>query len=300
MVDKRSLPHLSASTPSPRGAILGGLSDASSPSGGSSSKKSHEQSSSSPFPPTSPPLADGAAVPRSKLTKKANLAVNTELRGQRGVAERASGISEKGLQPSSPAEVNQRIAHGALNNARADSMHSRSRSPNSPNSKIPPPTKRSTSETSRATPSPSSAASPGNLPLSNRQPSADTAAHPLVPWKLELDCAWSSIPHPLKVHRGGEDVHIVCRAGGATLIGVFDGVGGWAEVGVDPADYARRLGYMIEVQLRADPTTATKLERPLLVWLQRAAEKLHKEEMPGSCTACLALLTDEVSVVTFV
>ena len=49
-------------------------------------------------------------------------------------------------------------------------------------------------------------------------------------WKLELDCAWSSIPHPLKVHRGGEDVHIVCRAGGATLIGVFDGVGGWSEV----------------------------------------------------------------------
>ena len=40
-------------------------------------------------------------------------------------------------------------------------------------------------------------------------------------WRLELDCAWSSIPHPLKVHRGGEDVHIVCRAGGETRMFVL-------------------------------------------------------------------------------
>ena len=31
---------------------------------------------------------------------------------------------------------------------------------------------------------------------------------------------------PSGVCAGGEDVHIVCRAGGCTLIGVFDGVGG--------------------------------------------------------------------------
>jgi len=47
-------------------------------------------------------------------------------------------------------------------------------------------------------------------------------------------------------------------------------------VGVDPADYARRLGYMIEVQLRGDPGGATRLERPLLVWLQRAVDKLER------------------------
>ena len=112
-------------------------------------------------------------------------------------------------------------------------------------------------------------------------------------WRLELDCAWSSIPHPLKVHRGGEDVHIMCRAGGATLIGVFDGVGGWSEVGVDPAEYARRLGHLIEVQLREDSRSASTHERPLLVWLQRAVGQLEQEDMPGSCTACLALLTNE-------
>ena len=45
-------------------------------------------------------------------------------------------------------------------------------------------------------------------------------------------------------------------------------------MGVDPAEYARRLGYMIEVQLRADPGGAKRHERPLLQWLQRAASKV--------------------------
>ena len=29
---------------------------------------------------------------------------------------------------------------------------------------------------------------------------------------LELECAWRCIPHPLKVARGGEDVHMICRS----------------------------------------------------------------------------------------
>eukprot|EP00802_Teleaulax_amphioxeia_P013354 Tamp_13404.p1 GENE.Tamp_13404~~Tamp_13404.p1 ORF type:complete len:555 (-),score=77.21 Tamp_13404:59-1702(-) len=151
------------------------------------------------------------------------------------------------------------------------------------------------SPSAKAASTPREPASPRSRESATHAPGAENAAgqDPAEGWRLELDCAWSSIPHPLKVHRGGEDVHIVCRAGGSTLIGVFDGVGGWAEVGVDPADYARRLGYMIEVQLRGDPGGATRLERPLLVWLQRAVDKLDREEMPGSCTACLALLTHE-------
>jgi hypothetical protein len=32
--------------------------------------------------------------------------------------------------------------------------------------------------------------------------------------------------------------------------------------------HANTQGYMMEVQLRADPAAASSLERPLLVWLQ--------------------------------
>ena len=34
---------------------------------------------------------------------------------------------------------------------------------------------------------------------------------------LELECAWRCIPHPLKVARGGEDVHMICRYVSSTL-----------------------------------------------------------------------------------
>jgi hypothetical protein len=37
---------------------------------------------------------------------------------------------------------------------------------------------------------------------------------------------------------GGEDAHFVSTVGGGAL-GVADGVSGWAEDGVDPADYSR-------------------------------------------------------------
>ena len=58
-------------------------------------------------------------------------------------------------------------------------------------------------------------------------------------------------------------------------------------MGVDPAEYARRLGYMIEVQLRADPGGAKRHERPLLQWLQRAASKVLagvRACVRGGCT----------------
>ena len=110
---------------------------------------------------------------------------------------------------------------------------------------------------------------------------------------LGLDIGWSSIPHPLKVERGGEDSHIISRLHGATLLGVFDGVGGWAELGVDPALYARRLGHLVETALAASPEILETEERPLMTLLTRAFNVLQEEELAGSCTASLALLTAE-------
>ena len=44
------------------------------------------------------------------------------------------------------------------------------------------------------------------------------------------------VPHPDKADKGGEDACFVLRDQGA--FGVMDGVGGWAEEGVDPAAYS--------------------------------------------------------------
>ena len=47
----------------------------------------------------------------------------------------------------------------------------------------------------------------------------------------------SMVPHPAKKHKGGEDAASVSD----NLIAVADGVGGWAESGVDPAKYSKLL-----------------------------------------------------------
>lgn len=45
------------------------------------------------------------------------------------------------------------------------------------------------------------------------------------------------LPHMQKRHKGGEDAAVLTE----TVLAVADGVGGWAENGVDPANYSRRL-----------------------------------------------------------
>lgn len=45
------------------------------------------------------------------------------------------------------------------------------------------------------------------------------------------------IPHPEKVEKGGEDAYFSNKQ----VLAVADGVGGWAEHGVDPAIYSRKL-----------------------------------------------------------
>ena len=54
-------------------------------------------------------------------------------------------------------------------------------------------------------------------------------------FKLQVGVA--DIPHPDKASRGGEDSYFVCDR----ALGVADGVGGWAESGVNPKDYSQGL-----------------------------------------------------------
>jgi protein phosphatase PTC7 len=44
-------------------------------------------------------------------------------------------------------------------------------------------------------------------------------------------------PHHQKKHKGGEDACALAD----NMLAVADGVGGWAESGIDPAIYSKRL-----------------------------------------------------------
>ena len=55
-------------------------------------------------------------------------------------------------------------------------------------------------------------------------------------------------PHPAKREKGGEDAASVTE----NVIAVADGVGGWAESGVDPAKYSRGLCSNIDKLVKND------------------------------------------------
>eukprot|EP00803_Ostreobium_quekettii_P009370 evm.model.scf_2408.2 EVM.evm.TU.scf_2408.2 scf_2408:14604-21143(+) len=58
--------------------------------------------------------------------------------------------------------------------------------------------------------------------------------------EIRIVAAGATVPHILKVDKGGEDAFFVSGAG-LGAFGVADGVGGWAADGIDPALYSRTL-----------------------------------------------------------
>ena len=92
-------------------------------------------------------------------------------------------------------------------------------------------------------------------------------------------------PHPDKEFTGGEDAYFICPD--KQVIGVADGVGAWADMGVDAGEYARRL--MSESLIAA-------LEEPIgCVDTARVLKKAHsKTTCRGSSTACILALSDYV------
>ena len=72
-----------------------------------------------------------------------------------------------------------------------------------------------------------------------RVPPGDSTRRPCVGAQVRMRAAAAVIPHPEKVATGGEDAFFVCEQG--LWAGVADGVGGWAEMGIDAGLYARQL-----------------------------------------------------------
>lgn len=94
------------------------------------------------------------------------------------------------------------------------------------------------------------------------------------------------LPHPDKEDTGGEDAHFICVDEQA--IGVADGVGGWADLGVDAGQYSR--------ELMSNSVSAIQEEPKGSVDPARVLEKAHScTKAKGSSTACIIALTDQVS-----
>eukprot|EP00761_Pharyngomonas_kirbyi_P012518 gb/GECH01012545.1/.p1 GENE.gb/GECH01012545.1/~~gb/GECH01012545.1/.p1 ORF type:complete len:327 (+),score=49.56 gb/GECH01012545.1/:1-981(+) len=64
------------------------------------------------------------------------------------------------------------------------------------------------------------------------------------------ECGSFEIPHPEKAYKGGEDAHFTYEGQRYTILGVADGVSGWASVGVDPGLFAK--SFMKEAHLLAE------------------------------------------------
>ncbi|KAK9129935.1 hypothetical protein Sjap_010422 [Stephania japonica] len=92
------------------------------------------------------------------------------------------------------------------------------------------------------------------------------------------------LPHPDKEDTGGEDAHFICVDEQA--IGVADGVGGWAEMGVNAGLYAQELMSNAVCAIAEEPKGSIDPKRVL--------EKAHLiTKAKGSSTACIIALTDQ-------
>ncbi|KAF8405187.1 hypothetical protein HHK36_010087 [Tetracentron sinense] len=101
---------------------------------------------------------------------------------------------------------------------------------------------------------------------------------------LKLISGSCYLPHPDKEETGGEDAHFICVDEQA--IGVADGVGGWADLGVDAGQYAR--------ELMSNSVTAIREEPKGSIDPARVLEKAHSStKAKGSSTACIIALTDQ-------
>lgn len=71
--------------------------------------------------------------------------------------------------------------------------------------------------------------------------SFDAFLHSIEPLICDtrLTVGTASIPHPAKIAKGGEDAYFL--SDDMKVMGVADGVGGWGDIGVDPALYSKSL-----------------------------------------------------------
>ncbi|CAN8324807.1 unnamed protein product [Cochlearia groenlandica] len=114
--------------------------------------------------------------------------------------------------------------------------------------------------------------------------SSTSLAAKLCAKPLKLVSGSCYLPHPDKEATGGEDAHFICAEEQA--LGVADGVGGWAELGIDAGFYSR--------ELMSNSVNAIQDEPKGSIDPARVLEKAHTiTKSKGSSTACIIALTDQ-------
>jgi len=105
-----------------------------------------------------------------------------------------------------------------------------------------------------------------------------------APHKLKLLSGSCYLPHPAKEATGGEDGHFICIDEQA--IGVADGVGGWADHGVDAGLYAKELMSKSMSAIKDEPEGAIDPSRVL-------EKAFIGTKARGSSTACIITLKEQ-------
>jgi len=159
------------------------------------------------------------------------------------------------------------------------------------------------SETRQAITSTSSSSSPdelettvGSSPSYTSLSSTKILTPPSTSLKMSMDseefeavlsdtrlCAGVSvIPHPAKRAKGGEDAYFF--SSDMNVVGIADGVGGWGDLGVDPAIYSRSLmeGARQEAEHCRDPLQIME------------AGYNYASGITGSSTCCICVLDGHV------
>ncbi|KAK9108806.1 hypothetical protein Sjap_016866 [Stephania japonica] len=101
---------------------------------------------------------------------------------------------------------------------------------------------------------------------------------------LKLISGSCYLPHPDKEATGGEDAYFICLD--EQVIGLADGVGGWAESGVNSGQYSRELMVNAVVAIQEEPKDSIDPARVLEKAYSRTKAK-------GSSTACIIALTSQ-------
>ncbi|KAJ8601512.1 hypothetical protein CTAYLR_006718 [Chrysophaeum taylorii] len=127
--------------------------------------------------------------------------------------------------------------------------------------------------------------------------------------RLGLDVGATALPNPFKRRDGtvanrrrdygpreasddpllSEDAHFI-HHDETTYVGVFDGVGSWRKVGVDPRLYPRALADACVAEIKASPVS-TPQDILMAAW-----RRVSRDQVPGSSTACLATIDDDDAI----
>lgn len=111
-----------------------------------------------------------------------------------------------------------------------------------------------------------------------------------------MEAAGYMIPHPNKEATGGEDAFFITNkhpssdagsggGGGVAAFGVADGVGGWAELNIDPSEYPRCLMIVCQQAVESRTTTSSTITA-----LEVMEAGFAATDAPGSCTATIVVV----------